>query len=149
MKPPGGDTVDRMSVSTLITLALAALTALIGGWVGLFRYTVATKEADFERRLSEQKTAVMEVMKAIADAKDEDADLRQAVTKLEGRFDLVDERYTTLKAGVEHIKDTMVPQAVWEQRMSNMEKVLNRVLDELSTIGKQRTMSQQFPGVKR
>lgn len=149
MKLPEGDTVDRMSVSTLITLALAALTALIGGWVGLFRYTVAAKEADFERRLSEQKTAVMEVMKAVAEAKDQDAELRQAVTKLEGRFDLVDERYGTLKDVVEYIKETMVPQAVWEQRMSNMEKVLNRVLDELSTIGKQRTMSQQFPGVKR
>ena len=91
----------------------------------------------------------MEVMKAVAEAKDQDAELRQAVTKLEGRFDLVDERYGTLKDVVEYIKETMVPQAVWEQRMSNMEKVLNRVLDELSTLGKQRTMSQQFPGVKR
>lgn len=148
----GRGMLPRMvSFQMVLSGALALITMLLGGWFGLFRYTIAAKEQDLERRLTDIKAKGAELEKLVVTAAHDVNELEKIIIEMRGNLQLLEQQHAQTHTSITEVKGNMVTTLVWEQRTSNLERSLNRVLDDIVNLVKQRgyPSSGGMPAVKR
>jgi chromosome segregation ATPase len=126
------------SLQAFVTLGLAAVT----GWVATLKWGMTAREKEYDGRLVSLKEqgAALQTETKLAVARVELAEKR--LIELTADVRSLSKDYAGLKASVDEIKDRMVTTQLYEQRMSGMEKSLNKLLDDINSLIRQRV---QYP----
>ena len=140
-----------VSFQMVLSGALGLITLLLGCWFGLFRYTIAAKEQDLDRRLADIKSKSAELEKLVTTAAHDVNELEKIIIEVRGELQLLKQQHAQTHTSITEVKGNMVTTLVWEQRTSNLERSLNRVLDDIGNLVKQRTYpsSGGMPAAKR
>ena len=117
--------VDTHVVVTGLTLLISLL---VGVFSWLFRYTMAQREKESERRLGTLETAGREC-NALNVVLAERLRLDEIKTvQLEGRATLIESNHNSALTSLREIRDQQVPRSEWEQHNKHVEGQLTTII---------------------
>lgn len=141
----------QVEVTTVLGFLGTTAGTLISIYLAMFRYALAQKEAEFERRFTDIENAADErKVRCEEDMRSLDNRItveEKCTIQLTGDINLVRNNHDSLNKDLEEIKRTMITKAEFEPRMTNLERTLNQILSELRGGGSRYSSHSSIPVV--
>lgn len=111
-----------------LSTVLAVFGSGLGLYVGLLRYTIASKEQSYVERFGNLEKDTDHIKERLVNEE-------KNTIRLDGELKLAQNNHDQLTDTIDEIKKSMITKVEFEPRMTNLERTLNQILSELQRTG--------------